>query len=70
MSENGAVRIEVIEWAPTVVVVDGRYCCVVDRLFFYSFFWKIVVCTACTSQAYFMTLSPRLSVTDTICLHF
>jgi len=34
------------------------------------FFCKIVVCTVCKSLAYFITLSPRLSVTDTICLHF
>ena len=33
-------------------------------------FYKIVVCTACKSQVYFVVLSPRLSVTDTICLHF
>jgi len=26
--------------------------------------------TACKSQAYFIMLNPRLSVTDTICLHF
>jgi hypothetical protein len=29
-----------------------------------------VVSTVCKSQAYFVTLNPRLSVTDTICLHF
>jgi hypothetical protein len=29
-----------------------------------------VVRTACKSQAYFIMLSPRLSLTDTICLHF
>jgi hypothetical protein len=29
-----------------------------------------VVGTACKSQAYFIELSPRLSVTHTICLHF
>ena len=34
------------------------------------FFCKIVVCTECKSQAYFIMLSPRLSVTDTIRLHF
>jgi hypothetical protein len=33
-------------------------------------FCNIVLCTACKSQAYFVMLSPRLSVTDTICLHF
>ena len=35
-----------------------------------SFFCKIVVGTACKSHAYFIVQSPRLSVTDTICLHF
>jgi len=33
-------------------------------------FCKNVVCTAGKSQAYFIMLSPRLSVTDIICLHF
>jgi len=33
-------------------------------------FCKSVVRTACKSQAYFIMLSPRLSVTDTICPHF
>jgi hypothetical protein len=32
--------------------------------------YKIVVCTACKSQAYFIELSSCLSVTDNICLHF
>jgi len=34
------------------------------------FFCKIVLCTVCKSQSYFIMLSPRLSVTNTICLHF
>jgi len=34
------------------------------------FFRKIVLCTACKSQSYFVMLSPRLSLTDIICLHF
>jgi len=29
-----------------------------------------VIRIACKSQAYFIMLSPRLSVTDIICLHF
>jgi hypothetical protein len=31
---------------------------------------QVVLCAACKSQAYLIVLSPRLSVTDTICLHF
>ena len=31
---------------------------------------KIAVRTVCKSQAYFIMLSPRLSVTNTICLYF
>jgi len=49
-------------------IVDGYCCCVVDGHCFFS--CKIAVCTACKSQAYFIMLSPRLSVIDTICLHF
>jgi hypothetical protein len=40
----------------------------IDNAFFSSA--KIAVCTACKSQAYFIVLSHRLSVTDTIYLHF
>ena len=43
-------------------IVDGYYCCVVDRYCF-SLFCKIVVCNVCKSQAYFIVLSPGLSVT-------
>jgi hypothetical protein len=49
-------------------VVDGYCFCVVDRHF--SSFCRIVVCTVCKSQAYFTVLSPRLSVTHSVCLHF
>jgi len=31
---------------------------------------NIAVRTACKSQAYFIMLSPHLSVIDTVCLHF
>ena len=39
-----------------------------DIVFF--FFCKTAVCTACESQAYFILLSPRFSVTDIVCIHF
>jgi hypothetical protein len=48
-------------------IVDGYYCCVVDKLFL---FCRIVLCTVCKSYAYFIVLSPCLSVNHTICLHF
>jgi len=41
----------------------------IDIIFFFPF-CKIVDCTACKSQAYFIVLSPRLSVNHNICLHF
>ena len=50
-------------------IVDG-YCCCVFHRHCLLFSCKIMVRTACKSQAYFVMLSPRLSVTDTICLHF
>jgi len=52
-------------------IVDGYYCCVFDRHchFFLSFLQDCVMyCTG--SQAYFMVLNARLSVTDAICFHF
>jgi hypothetical protein len=52
----------------TCCIVDSYCCCGVDRHCFFS--CKIVVRTVGTSQAYFFVLGPRLSVTDTICLHF
>jgi len=33
-------------------------------------FCSIAVCTARKSQAYFIVLSPRLSVTDAVCIYF
>jgi hypothetical protein len=35
-----------------------------------SFFCKIALFTACSSQAYFIVQIPSLSLTDTICLQF
>jgi hypothetical protein len=49
-------------------IVDGYYCCLVDRHCFFFLFCKIAVCTVCKSQAYFIALSPRLSATDTMYL--
>jgi len=48
-------------------IVDGYYCCVVNR---HCFICMIAVYTACKSQAYCIMLSPRLSVTHNICLQF
>ena len=52
-------------------IVDGYYRCVVDRPFFFSFSSFLQDCGVyCTSHAYFIALSPSLSVNDNICLHF
>ena len=55
-------------------IIHSVCCCIIDGYYYYMvdghfLFCKIMVCTACKSEAYFV-LSPRLSVTDTVCFNF
>ena len=55
---------------PYICCIFGRYCWVVDRHCYFFLVCRIVVCSLRKSFAYFIALSPRLSVTHSTCLGF